>query len=148
MLTSPSAGYFSPSEFPDFYTKLYSLLDRSVLHVRYRPRFFRLLDIFMTSSHLPSTLVASFIKRLGRLALAASPAAIVTVVPFVYNLLKRHPGCMVLVHRSGEGDDYDWSKGATPRALALHPLSSAKADLSRNLPPDQIRSTTTKPTRP
>ncbi|BGP55181.1 hypothetical protein JCM8202_006348 [Rhodotorula sphaerocarpa] len=97
-------------EFPDFYTKLYSLLDRSVLHVRYRPRFFRLLDIFMTSSHLPSTLVASFIKRLGRLALAASPAAIVTVVPFVYNLLKRHPGCMVLVHRSGEGDEYDWSK--------------------------------------
>ncbi|GAA5982170.1 hypothetical protein JCM10908_004766 [Rhodotorula pacifica] len=97
-------------EFPDFYTKLYSLLDRSVLHVRYRPRFFRLLDIFMTSSHLPANLVASFIKRLARLALSASPAAIVTVVPFVYNLLKRHPSCMVLVHRSTEGDDYDWSK--------------------------------------
>ncbi|GAA5877688.1 hypothetical protein JCM3774_006642 [Rhodotorula dairenensis] len=97
-------------EFPDFYTKLYSLLDRSILHVRYRPRFFRLLDIFMTSSHLPANLVASFIKRLARLALSASPAAIVTVVPFVYNLLKRHPSCMVLVHRSTEGDDYDWSK--------------------------------------
>ncbi|KWU46226.1 CBF-domain-containing protein [Rhodotorula sp. JG-1b] len=97
-------------EYPDFYTKLYSLLDRSVLHVRYRPRFFRLLDIFMSSSHLPANLVASFIKRLSRLALSASPAAIVTVVPFVYNLLKRHPSCMVLVHRSTEGDDYDWSK--------------------------------------
>ncbi|GAA5849657.1 hypothetical protein JCM8547_000524 [Rhodosporidiobolus lusitaniae] len=96
-------------EFPDFYTKLYSLLDRSVLHVRYRPRFFRLLDIFMSSSHLPATLIASFLKRLSRLALSASPAAIVTVIPFVYNLLKRHPACMVLIHRKTEGDDYDWS---------------------------------------
>ncbi|GJN89024.1 hypothetical protein Rhopal_001998-T1 [Rhodotorula paludigena] len=98
-------------EFPDFYQKLYSLLDRNVLHVRYRPRFFRLLDIFMSSSHLPATLVASFIKRLARLSLAASPAAIVTVVPFIYNLLKRHPSCMPLIHRVSEGqDEYDWSK--------------------------------------
>ncbi|GAA5940013.1 nucleolar complex associated 4 [Sporobolomyces koalae] len=86
-------------EYPDFYNKLYSLLDRSVLHVRYRPRFFRLLDIFLSSSHIPSALVASFVKRLARLALSASPAAIVTVVPLVYNLLKRHPSCMVMIHR-------------------------------------------------
>ncbi|GAA6024439.1 hypothetical protein JCM11491_001737, partial [Sporobolomyces phaffii] len=86
-------------EYPDFYNKLYSLLDRSVLHVRYRPRFFRLLDIFLSSSHIPSALVASFVKRLARLALSASPAAIVSVVPLVYNLLKRHPSCMVMIHR-------------------------------------------------
>ncbi|GAA5924671.1 hypothetical protein JCM1841_006381 [Sporobolomyces salmonicolor] len=86
-------------EYPDFYIKLYSLLDRSVMHVRYRPRFFRLLDVFLSSSHIPATLVAAFIKRLARLALSASPAAIVTVVPLVYNLLKRHPSCMVMIHR-------------------------------------------------
>ncbi|GAA5963703.1 hypothetical protein JCM3765_003552 [Sporobolomyces pararoseus] len=86
-------------EYPDFYEKLYSLLDRSVLHVRYRPRFFRLLDIFLSSSHISAALVASFIKRLARLALSASPAAIVSVVPLVYNLLKRHPSCMVMIHR-------------------------------------------------
>lgn len=114
------------SEYPDFYTKLYSLLDRSVLHVRYRPRFFRLLDIFMSSSHLPANLVASFIKRLSRLALSASPAAIVTVVPFVYNLLKRHPSCMVLVHRSTEGDDYDWSKGTRSSPLECLPCLQAE----------------------
>ncbi|BGP24309.1 Maturation and nuclear export of 40S ribosomal subunits interacting protein [Rhodotorula toruloides] len=96
-------------EYFGFYTKLYSLLDRSVLHVRYRPRFFRLLEIFMGSLNLSSNLVASFAKRLSRLALSAFPAAIVTVVPFVYNLLKRHPSCMVLIHRSSEGDDYNWS---------------------------------------
>ncbi|GAA5884161.1 hypothetical protein JCM16303_005948 [Sporobolomyces ruberrimus] len=86
-------------EYPDFYNKLYSLLDRSVLHVRYRPRFFRLLDIFLSSSHISAALVASFVKRLARLALSASPAAIVSVVPLVYNLLKRHPSCMVMIHR-------------------------------------------------
>ncbi|GAA5845410.1 hypothetical protein JCM3766R1_006544 [Sporobolomyces carnicolor] len=98
-------------EYPDFYTKLYSLLDRSVLHVRYRPRFFRLLDIFLSSSHIPSALVASFVKRLARLALSASPAAIVSVVPLVYNLLKRHPSCMVMIHRplpeDAEQEQYD-----------------------------------------
>lgn len=41
------------SEYPDFFTKLYSLLDRDVLHVRYRPRFFRLLELFMGSSYVP-----------------------------------------------------------------------------------------------
>ncbi|GAA6062902.1 hypothetical protein JCM10212_004351 [Sporobolomyces blumeae] len=92
-------------EFPDFFSKLYSLLDRSVLHVRYRPRFFRLLDIFLSSSHLPAALVASFVKRLARLALSASPAAIVTVVPLVYNLLKRHPSLMVMIHRPLSEDE-------------------------------------------
>ncbi|KAG8146337.1 hypothetical protein E2320_012692 [Naja naja] len=28
-------------EYPDFYTKLYSLLDPSIFHVKYRARFFR-----------------------------------------------------------------------------------------------------------
>ncbi|GAA5821486.1 hypothetical protein JCM3770_000595, partial [Rhodotorula araucariae] len=116
-------------EYPDFYTKLYSLLDRSVLHVRYRPRFFRLLDIFMLSSHLPATLVASFIKRLARLALAASPAAIVSVVPFIYNLLKRHPSCMPLIHRSTEGDDYDWSNDPYD-ALEPSPTETGALDSS------------------
>jgi len=94
-------------EFPDFFTKLYSLLDRDVLHVRYRPRFFRLLEIFMGSSHLPSAMVAAFIKRLARLSLSAPPAAIVTIIPFVYNLLKLHPACLAMIHRPARDDDDD-----------------------------------------
>lgn len=94
-------------EFPDFFAKLYSLLDREVLHVRYRPRFFRLLEIFMGSSHLPSAMVAAFIKRLARLSLSAPPAAIVTIIPFVYNLLKLHPGCLVMIHRPARDDEDD-----------------------------------------
>ncbi|KAK4053385.1 Maturation and nuclear export of 40S ribosomal subunits interacting protein [Microbotryomycetes sp. JL201] len=91
-------------EYPDFYTKLYALLDRNVLHVRYRPRFFRLLLVFMSSTHLPAALVASFIKRLARLCLSAPPAAAVTIVPFTYNMLKAHPSCIGMIHRAGDED--------------------------------------------
>lgn len=86
-------------DYPMFYNKLYALFDRNLMHVRYRSRFFRLADIFLGSTHLPATLVASFIKRMARLAITAPPAAIVTVVPLIYNLLKAHPSCTFMVHR-------------------------------------------------
>lgn len=37
-------------EYPDFFTKVYALLDRMVLHSRYRARFFRMLGVFMGST--------------------------------------------------------------------------------------------------
>jgi hypothetical protein len=37
------------SEYPNFFTKLYQLLDDDLLHVRYRPRFMRMLDVFLAS---------------------------------------------------------------------------------------------------
>jgi U3 small nucleolar RNA-associated protein 19 len=86
-------------DYPDFYTKLYSLLDEKVLHSKYRSRFFRLLETFMASSHLPATMIASFIKRLSRLALQAPPGSIVWIVPWVYNMIKQHPPCSFMLHR-------------------------------------------------
>ncbi|KAK3647290.1 Maturation and nuclear export of 40S ribosomal subunits interacting protein [Elasticomyces elasticus] len=86
-------------EYPEFYTKLYSLLDHEVLHSKHRSRFFRLLDTFLNSSHLPAAMVASFIKRLSRLNLQAPPGAIVWVIPWVYNMLKQHPACTFMLHR-------------------------------------------------
>ncbi|OAC98536.1 hypothetical protein MUCCIDRAFT_149945, partial [Mucor lusitanicus CBS 277.49] len=85
-------------DYPDFYTKLYSLLDRNVMHVKYRSRFFRLLELFLSSAYLPAALIAAFIKRMARLSLTAPPAASVIIIPFIYNLLKRHPTCMTLIH--------------------------------------------------
>ena len=86
-------------DYPEFYPKLYSLLDEDVMHSKYRNRFFRLLDTFMNSTHLPAAMVASFIKRLARLSLQAPPGAIVWVLPFVYNILKQHPPCTFMLHR-------------------------------------------------
>ncbi|OAA42603.1 CCAAT-binding factor [Metarhizium rileyi] len=86
-------------DYPSFYPKLYSLLDRDILHSKHRSRFFRLLDTFLASTHLPASMVASFLKRLSRLALNAPPSAIAFVIPWIYNLLKRHPTCTFMIHR-------------------------------------------------
>lgn len=86
-------------DYPQFYQKLYSLLDAEVLHSKHRSHFFRLLDTFLASTHLPAALVASFIKRLSRLTLHAPPSGIVIVVPLIYNLIKNHPACSFMIHR-------------------------------------------------
>lgn len=87
-------------DYPDFYTKLYSLLTEDLMHSKHRSHFFRLLATFLASEHLPATMVASFIKRLARLSLQAPPAAIVWIVPWTYNTLKSHPACTFLLHRT------------------------------------------------
>ncbi|RHZ61658.1 hypothetical protein Glove_346g76 [Diversispora epigaea] len=81
------------------------------MHVKYRARFFRLVDLFLSSTHLPDQLVASFIRRMSRLSLTSPPHGIV-------NLIRRHPSCMVLIHRpsdsisstSDESDPYDFDE--------------------------------------
>lgn len=65
-------------------------------------RYFKkagLVDHFFSFSHLPVQLLASFVKRLSRLSLFASPPAIVMIIPFTYNILKRHPALMTLIHQ-------------------------------------------------
>ena len=92
-------------EYPDFYTKLYALLTPEMMALTYRPRFMRLCELFLSSTHLSAQLVALFIKRLARLTLTAPVPATVAVVPFVYNLLKAHPTVMVMIHRPEGGAD-------------------------------------------
>lgn len=98
-------------EYPGFYAKLYSMLTPELMRTRYRLRFFRLCDLFLSSTHLAASLVASFIKRLARLSLTAPTPAVVIVIPFIYNLLKRHPTCMVMIQNSageaGADDPFD-----------------------------------------
>ena len=91
-------------DYPQFYQKLYSLLDQNILYSKHRSRFFRLLDTFLSSTHLPAALVASFIKRLSRLTLYAPPSGIVIIVPWIYNLLRNHPSCTFMIHRNADVD--------------------------------------------
>uniref|UniRef100_A0A8C9CCT7 Nucleolar complex associated 4 homolog n=1 Tax=Phocoena sinus TaxID=42100 RepID=A0A8C9CCT7_PHOSS len=83
-------------EYPDFYRKLYGLLDPSVFHVKYGLASSTWPTLFLSSSHLPAYLVAAFTKRL----------ALLTVLPFICNLLRRHPACRVLVHRPRAPGDW------------------------------------------
>ncbi|KAJ2557508.1 Maturation and nuclear export of 40S ribosomal subunits interacting protein [Coemansia sp. RSA 1933] len=118
--------------YPQFYEKLYVLLDRNLFHVKYRARFFRLLEVFLGSSHLPAYLIAAFAKRISRLALSAPPSGAVIAIPMVYNLLKAHPSCMVLIHRmpgfdsetgeqmvTDETDPYDPTEQDPAKCMAL-----------------------------
>jgi U3 small nucleolar RNA-associated protein 19 len=117
-------------DYPDFYTKLYALLEPSVMHVKYRARFFRLVDLFLSSTHLPATIAASFIKRISRLALFGPPGSVVIAVPFVYNQLKRHPTCMSMIQNvdvaTGQPDPFNESE---PDPLLTDALKSSLWEL-------------------
>ena len=85
-------------DYPEFYPKLYAVLDLGVMHAKHRGRFFDLLDKFLGSSHLASYLVAAFAKKVARLALFAPPGPAMFAVVLLSNLLKKHPTCLSLVH--------------------------------------------------
>ncbi|KAJ0047402.1 hypothetical protein NL108_002213, partial [Boleophthalmus pectinirostris] len=111
-------------DYPDFYQKLYNLLEPSIFHVKYRARFFHLANLFLSSSHLPVYLVAAFAKRLARLALTAPPTALLIVLPFIYNLIRRHPSCRVLIHKPSSQDElmedrYDMDEEDPAKSCAL-----------------------------
>ncbi|XP_033832205.1 nucleolar complex protein 4 homolog [Periophthalmus magnuspinnatus] len=111
-------------DYPDFYQKLYNLLEPSVFHVKYRSRFFHLANLFLSSSHLPVYLIAAFAKRLARLALTAPPTALLIVLPFIYNLIRRHPSCRVLIHKPSSQDElmedqYDMDEEDPAKSCAL-----------------------------
>jgi len=94
-------------DYPSFYTRLYAFLDRDLLHNKHRARFFRLTELFLSSTHLPAALLASFIKRLSRLSISAPPAGIIMVIPFTYNILKRHPALMYMINRVNDVEEPD-----------------------------------------
>ncbi|KAL7754115.1 Maturation and nuclear export of 40S ribosomal subunits interacting protein [Sorochytrium milnesiophthora] len=133
-------------DYPDFYTKLYNLFDRSLMHVKYRSRFFRLVELFLRSTHIPAYLIAAFIKRMSRLSLHAPPSAILLAIPFIYNLLQQHPQCMVLIHRadaepsaaaavSADPFDFDEMDPAKCRAMdsSLWELQTLKSHYFANI---------------
>ena len=51
------------------------------------------------SRHLPASLVASFAKRLARLALLIPQHDQCLVLTFIYNLVIRHPAIRVMIDR-------------------------------------------------
>jgi len=63
----------------------------------------RLLDLSLRSAALSTKLIASFIKRLGRIVVSFgacfTPQDIMFILSFIANLIKRHPRCNKLVSR-------------------------------------------------
>ncbi|ODV64160.1 ribosome biosynthesis protein NOC4, partial [Ascoidea rubescens DSM 1968] len=93
-------------DYPDFYNKLYKLfLNPLILSNNYKSRLFRLVEVFFNSTHLPINLLASFIKKMSRLSLNNSSSSVVIIIPFIYNLIKKHPNLMILIHNIKENEN-------------------------------------------
>lgn len=91
-------------EYPNIFTKLYSMFEPEIFHTKYKARLFYLSDLFLSSTHLPEALVAAFAKRLARLTLVAPPEDILIILLFVGNLLLRHPGLKRLIDHPSQGE--------------------------------------------
>lgn len=76
-------------DYPNIYHKLYSLFDTEIFYTKFKARLFYLSDIFLSSTHLPEAIVASYVKRLARLALVAPPTDIIVICRFIGNLMLR-----------------------------------------------------------
>ncbi|KAG0566936.1 hypothetical protein KC19_7G098200 [Ceratodon purpureus] len=104
-------------EYPDFFNKLYALLEPSIFVAKHRARFFELTDTCLKSNMIPAYLAAAFAKKLGRLALSAPPSGALVVIAMIHNLLRRHPSINHLVHRdasSTTSSDSEAKRGADP----------------------------------
>ncbi|KAF5760374.1 putative nucleolar complex protein [Helianthus annuus] len=86
-------------EYPNFYVKLYALLQPSIFIAKHRAKFFQLLDSCLKSPLLPAYLAASFAKKLSRLALTIPSSGSLVVIALIHNLLRRHPSINCLVHQ-------------------------------------------------
>eukprot|EP00658_Telonema_sp_P-2_P060697 TRINITY_DN49542_c0_g1_i2.p1 TRINITY_DN49542_c0_g1~~TRINITY_DN49542_c0_g1_i2.p1 ORF type:complete len:411 (+),score=122.39 TRINITY_DN49542_c0_g1_i2:453-1685(+) len=87
-------------EYPDFYSKLYKIVQPGALQVQYKTRFWELLNICLVSSmKLPAYLVAGFAKKLARLALTASPSGAMVAMAVVFNMIKKHSSLLPLLQR-------------------------------------------------
>jgi len=97
--------------YPDVYTKLYSLVQPDIFSTPYKSRFYYLLDIFLSSTHLPEALVGGFAKKFARLSLLAPSVDKCILLSMICNLLIRHRGLMKLVNNIDgdqvEHDPYD-----------------------------------------
>eukprot|EP00252_Welwitschia_mirabilis_P001015 TRINITY_DN10999_c0_g2_i1.p1 TRINITY_DN10999_c0_g2~~TRINITY_DN10999_c0_g2_i1.p1 ORF type:complete len:255 (+),score=46.43 TRINITY_DN10999_c0_g2_i1:34-765(+) len=92
-------------EYPDFYDKLYALLEPSIFMAKYRSRFFELLDTCLKSPLLPAYLAAAFAKKLSRLTLSSPPSGSLVIIALIHNLLRRHPSINCLVHQEVKEED-------------------------------------------
>lgn len=93
-------------EYHEFYVSLYQLLHPRILYTKQRARFLQLLSkSLLGNSMLPAYVVASFCKKLCRLALSGPPSGGLFALALVSNLLRKHGECACLIHRSGKTED-------------------------------------------
>lgn len=106
-------------QYPQFYQKVHRLLEPSVFNARYKPRFFILLNVFLSSSHLPEYIAAAFAKSLSHLVLFAPANCTLLVIKVLSNLLNKFPSLKTL---------YD---DETEKPMSRDPFAVAASDLMK-----------------
>ncbi|XP_048005760.1 nucleolar complex protein 4 homolog [Leguminivora glycinivorella] len=79
-------------DFPDIYDRLYGMFEPDMFATRSKRRLIHIADVFLSSTRVPETMIASFAKRLARLALVASPEDAQELLRLIANMVHRHPG--------------------------------------------------------
>src|SRR4051812_29431025 len=100
------------SEHPTFYADVYFMVGSSVCYSSYARKFFDIIDIILSSSHVPIYVITAFVKRLARVLLHAPLHCQLPLLTLIKNLLKRHQQVhAILVNRehsaTRDGDPYD-----------------------------------------
>lgn len=99
LLTNHGLDYTSIN----YYQKLYSLLNHleNIFKMKEKEKFLRLLELSIKSPMLPSTIAASFIKKLLRVILnghMTQASLSIWAISFVCNVIKKHPVCTKLIN--------------------------------------------------
>eukprot|EP00049_Salpingoeca_infusionum_P011737 m.205551 g.205551 ORF g.205551 m.205551 type:complete len:201 (-) comp15015_c1_seq5:111-713(-) len=135
-------------DYPHFYPRLYALINTDIFYSKHRSKFFQLVDFFLSSTHLTAYLAAAFAKRLARCALGAPPFGCVTACYLIYNIVRRHSACRILVHRElsadstaqmSEGDPYDAKTSDPTKCNALESSLWELAVLKQHYHPEVIK---------
>lgn len=72
--------------------------------------------------------MCAFAKKLARVALVSPPNAGLFVIPFIYNLVRRQPECLFLIHRSNLGEDLNSTLDSNEE-IKVEGQSEAEAEL-------------------
>lgn len=91
-----------PTSATTVFDDVYSLLDDRLLTKAYRFKFLYFLNTLLSSTKVPSYVIATYIKRLSRLTLVAKPRTLYVIVQLVANLFIRHPILIFLRDRVDE----------------------------------------------
>ena len=95
--------FFFERIYPNFYEKLYSILNVDLFKTsNYSSKFKKLIFKFLNSSHLPQYIVSSFIKKLSRLCLFVPPHSIIFILSLIYHMLQKNQDLRTLIHRIEE----------------------------------------------
>ncbi|VVD01521.1 unnamed protein product [Leptidea sinapis] len=100
-------------EYPELYDRLYAMFEPEMFATRYKKRLIHLADVFLSSTHLPESMVAAFAKRISRLSLVASPDDAGALLQLLANLLLRHPALKL------SNDPYVMEETSACRSRAL-----------------------------